>query len=122
MIFAILYFFSYLMILYENAFAGMNIAEKPPIARGPSLFLLVAVLTYGSIAGIWYVYGWKVALLSFFISWTFNKLTFRFFIRRNIHRTAQRLLNSEWFEQGLSTEERLKKAYEVATFTAHGNR
>jgi hypothetical protein len=121
MIFLVLYLLSYFLILYENFFAMMLSSGKSQIARSPSFFLIVRVATYGSIAGLWFTYGWKTALAALAVSWLFNKYSFRFFFRKYIHQMAESLLESDWFEAGLAKEDRLRKAYEFAETLAFRN-
>lgn len=121
MIFIILYLLSYPLILYDNFFSMRLSSEKSRIANAPSFFIIVQLITYGSMIGLWFEYGWKAALLSFIMSWTFNKLTFRFYFKKYIHQTAQRLIKSDSFEIGLSEEDRSQKAYEFAKVVALRN-
>jgi hypothetical protein len=121
MVFAILYLLSFPLILYENFFSMRNVAEKSGIARSPFLSFFVAIVTYGSIAGLLFTYGWKIALFTFLVSWSFNKYSFRVFFRKYIYLKARRLVRSDWFEPGLSVEDRLRKAYEFAETSARQN-
>lgn len=121
MVFVILYLLSYPLILYENFFAMRGVAEKSRITRSPSFFLFVAIVTYGSIVGLLFEYGWKIALGALVVSWLFNKYSFKFFFRKYIHKTAKRLIESDWYETELAPEDRLRKAYEYAETLALKN-
>lgn len=121
MIFIILYIFSVPVILYYNFFAIRNVTEKSRIARMPSFFLIYIAFAYGSILGLWFSYNWKIALLAFIISWTINKISFRSFLRQYIDQTTQSLITSDWFEPGLSSDDRLRKANEFAETMAVNN-
>lgn len=121
MIFVIIYLISFPIILYHNYFSMRLIAEKSKIARSPSFFLFYIALAYGSIAGLWYKYNWKIALVCLAVSWTIDKLSFRSFFSQYVNQTAIRLMNSDWFEKDLDTETRMMKAYEYAKTVALQN-
>ena len=121
MIFIILYLLSFPIILYDNYFSVRTIAEKSKITRKPSFFVIVHVIIYGSIIGLWFKYNWKVALITFIISWTFNKYSFRFFFHKYIDEKTKEFINSDWFETELPIEDRLRKAREFAKALALRN-
>jgi len=121
MLLVIIYLISFPLILYENFFSMRSTSEKSVIARSPSFFILYIVLAYGSVAGLWYEYNWKVALVCLIVSWIINKSSFRLFFRQYVNQTAHRLMNSDWFEKDLDTETRRIKAYEYAKTVALQN-
>ena len=114
MVFVTLYLLSFPLMVYENFFAVRLTAERSRLARSSLFFLAVLVITFGSVAGLWYQYGWREGIAVLAVSWAVNTSTMRFFFRRHVHRTAERLFNSESFEPTLAADERLKKAHEVA--------
>ena len=121
MVFIILYILSFPVNLYYNYFAGMSLMEKSLIASKPFFHLVHVALNLCSIAGLWFQFGWKVALGAFIVSWTFDKYSYKFFFQQCVFRTAQRLIESEWFEQGLTPDDRLCKAYEAAEIITWNN-
>ena len=121
MVFMVLYILSLPLILYYNFFSMRNMAEKSRLARRPSFFLLYFVFTYGSIAALWYSYDWKIALAALGLSWSINKISFRLYFRKYVYQSAQALVASDWFESGLSQDDRLHKAYEFAQTMALNN-
>ena len=121
MFFVIFYLISFPIILYENYFSMRLATEKSVIARSPSFFLIYIIFAYGSIAGLWYEYNWKVALICLIVSWIINKSSFKIFFRRYVNKTANRLMASDWFEKDLDTETRMIKAYEYAKNVAIQN-
>jgi hypothetical protein len=121
MVFVILYLFSFPLILYENYFSMRSVAEKPKITRSSFLFFFVPIMAYGSIAGLWVSYGWKIALPALIVSWSFNKYSFRIFFRKYINQSAEHLLQSDWFAPELSAEDRMLKAFKFAETLALNN-
>lgn len=121
MFFIVLYMFSFIVILYHNYFAMRSIAEKSEITRPPSFFLIYLAFAYGSVGALWFKFGWKLAIIALIISWTIDKFSFRYFLRQYIQLTTKRLINSDWFEIGMGTEERFQRAYEYACRTALNN-
>jgi len=120
-IFIVLYLLSYPLVLYDNYFSMRLAAERSRIANAPSFFIIVRLITYGSIIGLWFKYGWRTAIATLVVSWFFNKSTFKFFFKKYIHQKAQQLIKSDWFETELPNEERLLKAYEYAETLAYRN-
>jgi hypothetical protein len=81
MIFWILYLFSFLLHWYENKTIVLPIEKRPLIfSQRPYfqslLFVIRLICQYGSIVGVWWVYGLFVAIVAFVISYVFGKLTF----------------------------------------------
>ena len=92
MIFWIFYIISFPLLWYENFCIVLSIAERPCIFRSPTkqaLFWIIRlVITYGSIAGIWYIYSLFVAIVAFIINYIFGKITFKIYFNQEVRETA----------------------------------
>lgn len=92
MIFLIFYIISFPLLWYENFCIVLSVAERPRILRSQTkqaiFWIIRLIITYGSIAGVWYVYGLLAAIVAFTINYVFGKITFKIYFNREVRETA----------------------------------
>lgn len=92
MIFWIFYIISFPLLWYEDFCIVLSVADRPRILRSPTkqvLFWIIRlIITYGSIAGIWYTYNLFIAIVAFIINYVFGKITFKVYFNREVRETA----------------------------------
>jgi hypothetical protein len=92
MIFWVLYIISFPLLWYENFCVVLSVAERPPILRSQTkqaIFWIVRlIITYGSIAGVWYVYGPLPAIVAFIVNYAFGRITFKMYFNREVREIA----------------------------------
>ena len=60
-----------------------------------ALYLVRMVITYGSFAGLFFVYGAPLAVAGFVTYWVFSWATFRTYFGREVRRVAKEIMASE---------------------------
>jgi len=107
MIFLIFYIISFPLLWYENFCIVLSVWEKPRIfsQTNQAIFWIIRlIITYGSIAGVWYVYGLLAAIVAFAINYVFGKITFKIYFNRKVQETASYLIQMAE-EEALSNNE-----------------
>jgi hypothetical protein len=123
MIFWIFYTISFPLLWYENLCVVLGPAERPGIVRSrtkQAVFWVVRlIITYGSIAGLWYVYGVLAAIVAFIANYAFGRITFRVYFNREVREIASYFVQKakeEGRASGKSLDERRieQEAFESA--------
>jgi len=73
-------FVRFAAVWYENRFIVRDALDRPlSFTKTNQTILWIGrlLITYGSLAGIWYSYGWLPALVGFVAYHAFQKVTFR---------------------------------------------
>jgi len=87
MIYIFLYVFGILILWYENKCIVLDVFERPPIFQvsfQPIWWIGRIILLYGSIIGIWYVYGIPVAVVALVIKIIISQITFKHYFRKQV--------------------------------------
>ncbi len=84
---------------YENKIIVLDVAHRPDVVATPLrqtiLFLVRLLTTYGSLAGIFFVYGPISALVAFAVYWLFSAKTFRRRFDGEVLRVAKELMSAD---------------------------
>ena len=95
MVWLVLYLLGFGLVWYENRFIVCDVLGRPlwfTPENQTVLWIGRLLITYGSLAGIWYGYGWQQALVAFVVYYTFEKVTFRRSYNREFHDRYSRYL------------------------------
>jgi hypothetical protein len=107
---------------YENKFIVLDIVRRPLFLSSPTnqvaLWLVRLVITYGSLAGLFFVYGVPQAGAAFVTYWLFSWATFRTYFSREVRTVAKEMMKSEGDPSDGLTE---AEAFEAATRIVKGN-
>ncbi|MCI0693699.1 hypothetical protein L0337_17035 [candidate division KSB1 bacterium] len=89
MIVWLIYAIHFFLHWYENKTIVMIPLEKPRLLKDPFFATLLWVIRlathYGSVIGIWYLYGFGLAVGSYVVSYLFGYKTFNFYFNRAVH-------------------------------------
>jgi hypothetical protein len=91
----VLYLLGFALVWYENRFIVCGILDRPlwfTPGNQTMLWIVRLFITYGSLAGIWYSYGWLQALVAFVVYYTFERVTFRRSYNREFRERYSRYL------------------------------
>jgi len=109
---------------YENKFIVLDLVRRPLFLSIPTnqaaLFLVRIGITYGSFAGLLFVYGVPLAGAAFVTYWVFSWATFRTYFGREVRRVAKDIMTSE-ADDDPSDEPTQAEALEAATRMVTGN-
>ena len=102
----VLYALSLLFVWFENKCVVLHRADRPVIFSNQAiLWLLRLALTYGTLGGIWFVYGFWTAAIAFGAFYTLNKLTFSHYFSRQIKSTTVRCMKARMEEAAKKHEQ-----------------
>ena len=125
MIFLIFYIISFPLLLYENFCIVLNVAERPIILRSQTkqatFWTIRLIITYGSIIGVWYVYGLLAAIIAFTINYVFGKITFKIYFNREVWETASYFIQKAKEEVRFSGELLNERKIEQEAFESAKN-
>lgn len=90
----VLYTLSLLFVGFENKCIVRPRLDKPLIfsSNQAVLFLLRLALTYGTLAGIWFLNGFWTAAIAFGAFYALNKLTFAYYFSKEVRVIAARCM------------------------------
>lgn len=112
------------LVWYENKFIVLDVVRRPLILSSPTnqaaLFLVRMIITYGSLAGLFVVYGVAPAGVAFVAYWVFSSATFRTYFNREVRRVAKEIMMLEP-DDDLSDKPTEAEALEDATRIVTGN-
>jgi hypothetical protein len=100
-----LYFVGIAAVWYENRFIACDVLHRPLFLRqkNQTVFRIMRLLiTYGSLACVWYSYGWIPALLGLFPDLLFQRITSRGSYKREYHKHYTRYI--EDFRQRMTSD------------------
>jgi hypothetical protein len=87
----VLYALSLLFVWFENKFIVRPRYDRPLVFSNRAiLWLLRLALTYGTLAGIWFVHGLWTAVIGLSAFYVFNKLTFAYYFSKMVQVTSAR--------------------------------
>ncbi len=87
-----LYGLSILLVWFENRCVVLPVWDRPPIFFNQALLWIVRLLlTYGTLGGLWAIYGFKTAAIALGFFYVVNKLTFKIYFDGEVRKTAARL-------------------------------
>ena len=124
------YSLAILMTWYENLWIVRSYPVDRPAWYSPEaqtiFFVLRTVVTYGTIAALWYKRGSLTAAIAFVLYYAFNKGSFRFYFDREVKRAAHdwvSYLNREAETKQLPQDQETvkKEAAENALAQVRGN-
>jgi hypothetical protein len=122
MIFLGVFFLALALDWYEDKFIVRDIFERPLFLMTPmnqaALYVVRMVVTYASLAGLFFVYGAPPAVAAFVTYWVFSWATFRTYFRREVRRVAKEIMTSEPDDEGRASE---AEAIDEATQIVVGN-
>jgi hypothetical protein len=126
----LLYVFGVLMVWYENYW----IARSYPVDRPPwyspeaqtTFFVLRIVVTYGTVAALWYKKGSLTAVIAYAAYYIFDKGSFHIYFNRELKRATDRWadhLNREAVAKQLPPDQATikKEAAKYAAVQVRGN-
>jgi hypothetical protein len=91
----VLYLLGFALVWYENRFIVCDMLDRPlwfTPKNQTMLWIVRLLITYGSLAGIWYAYAWPQALVAFVVYYAFEKVTFRRSYNREFRERYSRYL------------------------------
>ncbi|HUY27012.1 MAG TPA: hypothetical protein VMV27_06290 [Candidatus Binataceae bacterium] len=99
MIFLVGFLLALALVWYENKFIVLDVVGRPLFLSASmnqvALYLVRMVITYGSFAGLFFVYGAPLAGAAFVTYWMFSWATFRTYFGREVRRVAKGIMRSE---------------------------
>ena len=124
MIFLVAFLLALALAWYENKFIVLDIVRRPLFLSSPTnqvaLWLARLVITYGSLVGLFFVYGVPLAGAAFVTYWVFSWATFRTYFSREVRMAAKEMMKSEPGDDP-SDELTEAEAFEAATRIVTGN-
>lgn len=126
----ILYALCILLLWYENRWIACSWPTDRPLWFSPRnqglLWLVRVVITYATLAGVWYQFGFGPALIAFAAYYVFGKISFRIYFDREVRQWATRFADFERKEaerkrEAFNEAEMWEKCFQRARWTVTRN-
>lgn len=96
MIFVLGFLFALVLAWYENKYIVLDVAMRPlalsTTTHQAALYLVRLVVTFGSLVGIFFVYGSPLSVAALATYWIFSRATFRTYFNREVQTVAELLV------------------------------